>query len=85
MGFISAVNVFLSIVAFLLMLIQAYKRPRLRLVFGLIAVFCFYCGCVYSYILIFSPAISEITAGLGRTGITLSLASLIMLAIIIDR
>jgi len=82
---LSAVNVLFAVIASVMMFRLSVKRKRLRVVFGLVALFCLYCCGLYAYLLICAPVIGIVTAGLGRTGITLALASIIMLAAIIDR
>ena len=82
---ISIANFAMAFIAVILMVKLAIKYKALRVVYGLIALFCLYGAGVYGYILMVDPDLGLQTAALGRTALTLLLAAIIMFAIILDK
>jgi hypothetical protein len=82
---LTAISLFFAAAAFIITVAVAIRIKTLRRVFGLISAFCLYMTGLYSYILISDPDITANTAALGRAGVTLLLAGIIMLTLLIDR
>jgi uncharacterized membrane protein YpjA len=81
----SLINLVLALVCVFMAIRMMVKYRSLRLVHGLIAVFSAFLVGLYTYIFFFHPLLGEVTAALGRIGVTLLFASIIMLMSIMDK
>jgi uncharacterized MnhB-related membrane protein len=81
----SLINIVLAIAGVFVMLRLASKFRSVRAIFQSIAGFCFVAASFYLYILIESPDIGVLTAGIGRGIVILLLAAVIMLGTVMEK